>query len=128
GRGSWFTQKETAGGGALIDIGAHAIDLALYILGFPQVTEVSGVTRSVFGSRPDYTYLEAWGEAGDGTFDVDDSASAFIRCANGTSISLEVAWAANRQPNNEFVIQGDNAGARLDLIDSDLTLFESSET
>lgn len=127
GRGSWFTQEETAGGGALIDIGAHAIDLALYILGFPQVSEVSGVTRSVFGDRPDYTYLETWGESGDGTFDVDDSASAFIRCADGTSISLEVAWAANRESNNEFVIQGDEAGARLDLSDSDLTLFESSE-
>lgn len=127
GRGSWFTQEETAGGGALIDIGAHAIDLALYILDFPRVTEVSGVTRSVFGSRPDYTHLETWGESGDGAFDVDDSASAFIRCADGTSISLEVAWAANRQSNNDFVIQGDDAGARLDLTDSDLTLFESSK-
>jgi predicted dehydrogenase len=127
GRGSWFTQKETAGGGALIDIGAHAIDLALYILDFPTVTEVSGVTRSVFGSRPDYTHLEAWGESGDGSFDVDDSASAFIRCADGTSISLEVAWAANRRSNNEFVIQGDDAGARLNLSESDLTIFESSD-
>jgi predicted dehydrogenase len=128
GRGSWFTQKETAGGGALIDIGAHAIDLALYISDFPQVTEVSGVTRSIFGGRPDYTHLEMWGEGGDGSFDVDDSASAFIRCADGTSISLEVAWAANRRSNNEFVIQGDEAGARLDLAEGDLTLFESSDT
>jgi predicted dehydrogenase len=127
GRGSWFTQKASAGGGALIDIGAHAIDLALYLLDFPQVSEVSGVTRSMFGGRPDYTHLEMWGEGGEGPFDVDDSASAFIRCDDGTTISLEVAWAANRRSNNEFVIQGDEAGARLDLSEGDLTLFESSE-
>lgn len=126
GRGTWFTQEASAGGGALIDIGAHAIDLALYLLDFPPVTEVSGVTRSVFGDRPDYTHLEMWGEHGDGPFDVDDSANAFIRCADESTVSLDVAWAANRTPSSEFVIQGTDAGARLDLSDGGLTLFESS--
>lgn len=126
GRGTWFTEEASAGGGALIDIGAHAIDLALYILDFPKITEVSGVTRSVFGGQPDYTHLEMWGETGEGPFDVDDSASAFIRCADGSTVSLDVAWAANRPPNNEFVIQGDDAGARLDLSEGDMTVFESS--
>ncbi|MFC6963598.1 Gfo/Idh/MocA family protein [Halocatena marina] len=126
GRGTWFTEEAASGGGALIDIGAHAIDLALYILDFPQVTEVSGVTRSIFGGRPDYTHLEMWGRSGEGPFNVDDSASAFIRCADGSTISLDVAWAANRPPNNEFVVQGNDAGARLDLSDGDLTIFESS--
>ncbi|UPM43703.1 Gfo/Idh/MocA family protein [Halocatena salina] len=128
GRGTWFTEEASAGGGALIDIGAHAIDLALYLLGFPRVTEVSGVTRSVFGDRPDYTHLEMWGEHGDGPFDVDDSANAFIRCADNSTISLDVAWAANRTPSTEFVIQGTDAGARFDLSDGELTLFESSPT
>lgn len=125
GRGSWFTQQSAAGGGALIDIGAHAIDLALYILGFPQVSDVSGVTRSVFGGRSDYTYLDMHGDSGDGAFDVDDSASAFLRCSDGSTISLDVAWAANRPPKTEFVIRGEEAGARLDLIDGDLTIFET---
>lgn len=126
GRGTWFTQEASAGGGALVDIGAHAIDLALYLLDFPRVTEVSGVTRSVFGDRPDYTHLEMWGERGDGPFDVDDSANAFIRCADESTVSLDVAWAANRTPSNEFVIQGTDAGARLDLSDGGLTVYESS--
>lgn len=126
GRGTWFTKEASAGGGALIDIGAHAIDLALYLLDFPRVTEVSGVTRSVFGDRPDYTHLEMWGEDGDGPFDVDDSANAFIRCENGSTVSLDVAWAANRTPSNEFVIQGTDGGARLDLSTGELTVFESS--
>lgn len=125
-RGSWFTDKAIAGGGALVDIGAHAIDLALHLLEFPAIREISGVTRSVFGGRPDYTYLDMHGEKGDGPFDVDDSATAFIRCATGTTIALDVAWAANRPPETALVIRGEDAGAQLDLVAGDLTIFETS--
>ena len=98
GRGSWFTSSEVAGGGALIDIGVHAIDLALYFLDHPEVVEVSGETRSEFGGRDDYAYVHMWGDdAGPEGFDVDDSASAFIRGAGGSTVSLEVAWATNRR-------------------------------
>ncbi len=126
GRGSWFTEEASAGGGALVDIGAHAIDLALYVLGFPTVADVSGVTRSVFGDRSEYTYLDMHGTDGDGPFDVDDSASAFIRCENDTTISLDVAWAANRPPNTTFVLHGEDAGARLDLQTGELSIFETA--
>ncbi len=126
GRGSWFTSEATAGGGALVDIGAHAIDLALYLLEFPEVTDVSGVTRSVFGDRSEYTYLDMHGTEGDGSFDVDDSASAFIRCGDDTTISLDVAWAANRPPDTTFVVHGTEAGAQLDLHSGELTIFETA--
>jgi len=127
GRGSWFTSKEVAGGGSLIDIGVHAIDLALYFLDYPTVTEVSGTTRSQFGTEDDYAFVEMWGDdIGPDGFDVDDSASAFIRTAKGQTISLDVAWATNRPTNNEFVIRGSEAGARLDRASHDLTIFEAS--
>lgn len=125
GRGSWFTSESAAGGGALVDIGAHAIDLTLSLLRFPQVSDVLGMTRSVFGDRSDYTYLDMHGDSGDGAFDVDDSASALLRCSDGSSISLDVAWAANRPPKTEFVIHGEDAGARLDLTTGELTIFET---
>jgi len=112
GRGSWFTQKSVAGGGALIDIGVHAVDLSLYLLGYPDVEEVTGVTRSQFGGSDEYSYLSMWGEdRGPENFDVEDSASAFVRCADGRSVSLEVAWAVNRPPKQEYVLRGTNAGA-----------------
>ncbi|MFC4543413.1 Gfo/Idh/MocA family protein [Halosolutus amylolyticus] len=127
GRGSWFTRREISGGGALIDLGVHAIDLALYLLGGPDVEEVSGVTRSEFGSREDYAYLEMWGDdEGPGAFDVDDSASAFVRCADDRTVSLEVAWATNRPPTHEFVVRGTEAAARFDLMESDLTIHSAS--
>ena len=126
GRGSWFTRKALAGGGALTDIGVHAIDLSLYMLGFPEVVEVSGQTRATFGTRPDYAYVTMWGEdRGPTGFDVDDSASAFIRCADGSTIALEVAWASNRPDSQEYVIRGSEAGAKLDLSDDEMELYQT---
>ncbi|WP_226006890.1 Gfo/Idh/MocA family protein [Natrinema salinisoli] len=126
GRGTWFTRKEISGGGALIDLGVHAIDLSMYLLGYPDVKEVSGVTRSEFGGRDDYAYLKMWGpDSGPGTFDVDDSASAFVRCAGDRTISLETAWATNRPATHEFVVRGTEAAARFDLKDGDLTIHSA---
>ena len=127
GRGSWFTRGEISGGGSLIDLGVHAIDLALYLLDGPDVSTVSGVTRSEFGAREEYTYLDMWGEdSGPEAFDVDDSASAFIRCAGNRTISLEVAWATNRPPTHEFVVRGTAAAARFDLLENELTIHAAS--
>ncbi len=126
GRGSWFTSEGVAGGGALIDIGVHAIDLALYFLDHPEVVEVSGETRSEFGGRDDYAYVHMWGEdTGPEGFDVDDSASAFIRDADGNTVSLEVAWATNRPTNDEFVVRGTEAGATFDRGANELTIHEA---
>ncbi|WP_435362067.1 Gfo/Idh/MocA family protein [Haloarchaeobius sp. DFWS5] len=124
GRGSWFTDEAVAGGGALIDIGAHAIDLALYLMDFPEVEEVSGVARSEFGDRDDYTYLNMWGKDGDGDFTVDDSANALIRCADGRTVALETSWASNRPPENTYTIHGTEAGAAVDRKDESLTIYE----
>jgi len=126
GRGSWFTSKEVAGGGALIDIGVHAIDLALHFLDFPRIAEVSGTARSQFGTRDDYAFVEMWGDdVGPQGFGVDDSATAFIRTANDQTISLDVAWATNRPTNDEFVIRGTEAGARFERATHELTMYES---
>ncbi len=126
GRGSWFTREDAAGGGALVDIGAHVIDLALYVLDFPEIDSVSGITRSTFGDRSEYTYLDMHGTRGDGPFDVDDSANAFIRCSDGQTIALDVAWAANRPSNSAFVVRGSQAGATLDLSTGELTIYETA--
>jgi predicted dehydrogenase len=127
GRGSWFTSKDVAGGGALVDIGVHAIDLALHFLDFPEVVEVSSVTRQTFGTDDEYAWIHMWGEdTGPGDFDVEDSATAFLRCADGTTVSLDVAWATNREENETYHLDGTDGGARLDRSSGDLTLYEAS--
>lgn len=128
GRGSWFTTQEISGGGALIDIGVHAVDLVLHFLDFPDIVEVSGKTRSEFGGREDYTYLQMYGEDSEGEFNVDDNTTAFLRTASGQTVSLEVAWAANRPPSNKFVIEGTEGGATIDRKKNDLTLYEVSSS
>lgn len=129
GRGSWFTRQPIAGGGSLIDIGAHAIDLSLYLLDYPEVVEVSGETRAQFGTEDDYAYVTMWGDdQGAEEFNVDDSASAFIRCADGSTVNLEVAWATNRPDSQQYYVRGDEAGAGLNLSENSLKLYETSTT
>ncbi|MHC3437451.1 Gfo/Idh/MocA family protein [Natrialbaceae archaeon A-gly3] len=128
GPGSWFTNPDLAGGGALIDIGVHALDLALYALDFPEIAEVSGVTRTVFGTSEEYADPEGFGDnwnAGAEIYEVDDSVSAFIRCAGGQTISLEAAWATNREESMDFRIRGTQSGAQFDIGDTDLRILEA---
>lgn len=127
GVGSWFTDECAAGGGALVDIGVHAVDLALYVLDFPSVVEVTAATRSTFGSRGDYTSIESWGREDRSVgYDVDDSVSAFIRTADGATVTLEAAWATNRPADDTVLIRGTDAGARFDRAGDALTLYESA--
>ncbi|MFW6017629.1 MAG: Gfo/Idh/MocA family protein [Halapricum sp.] len=123
GTGTWFTDADVAGGGALIDIGVHALDLVLSLLSFPEITEVSGVARSTFGQRDDYVDVDGWG-SGDGAVSVDDSVTAQLRTVDDATISLDVAWAANRTDEQAFRLRGTDGGAHLDM-DGDLTLYES---
>lgn len=128
GIGSWFTNEGLSGGGALVDIGVHVIDLALYLLEYPTVLEVSGIARSNFGRDPAYVDPEGFAGNWDGdgtTFDVDDSATALIRCAGGKTISVDVAWAANRSPSDAVTVRGTDAGAAFSLGEDDLHILET---
>ena len=128
GTGSWFTDETLAGGGALIDIGVHALDLALYAMDFPEVVEVSGTTRSGFGDGEAYADPDGFADAfaaSDRPYEVDDSVSAFLRTANGQTITLEAAWASNREPSMDLVVRGSEAGAHFEIGDTDCHVLDT---
>jgi predicted dehydrogenase len=111
--GTWFGTKEIAGGGSLYDIGVHMLDLCLYTINNFQPVSVSGVTYTKFGNRG--LGEGSWGlsDRSEVPFDVDDFASAFIRFANGATVTLDTSWACHQAlSNSENVdIFGTEAGA-----------------
>jgi predicted dehydrogenase len=71
----WFTQKRLSGGGALADMGVHAIDTIRYILGDPEPVEVYAKIGTYYGD-----------------YDVDDSGIIMITWDNGTTSVIESGW------------------------------------
>ena len=117
GLGGWFTTKSRAGGGPLIDIGVHALDLTIWLMGNPEPVTVSAATYTKFGDKKDYTYVSMWGKpVPGGVFDVEDYATALLRFKNDATLTLECSWAANI-PEETFYssILGDKAGARIEI-------------
>ena len=94
--GSWFTRRATAGGGPLMDLGVHMLDIVLYLLDEPQVRTVTAATYAEFGPRgpaapPTWPRRRpAWPNGG---FDVEDLSTAFLRLSGGTTLLLECSWA-----------------------------------
>jgi len=121
GRGGWFTTKELSGGGPLIDLGVHMIDMALWLSGNPKPIAVSGTTYRKFADRPD-----ASGKVPAGTFDVEDLAAGFIRFDNGASLQIEFSWASNIAEEQKFLEWRGTEGG-FSLIDDKLRVFTESE-
>jgi predicted dehydrogenase len=116
GLGSWFTTKAMAGGGALIDIGVHALDRAHYLMGRPKPVAASGVAHARFGVDPStYNFIGMWGTAvPGGPFDVDDLSAAILRFENGASLMIQVSWAANTEEGSDLRVMGTQGGLQID--------------
>ncbi|UUZ86898.1 Gfo/Idh/MocA family oxidoreductase [Paenibacillus sp. P26] len=115
GWGTWFTQMHKSGGGPLIDIGVHMIDLSLHLMGGPKPVSVYGTTYAEFG--PKKRGIGTWGKPDwNGLFDVEDLATALIKMDNGSTLSLDVSWAANTDFNDNqpyVYLMGSEGGASL---------------
>jgi predicted dehydrogenase len=114
--GSWFTQKRFAGGGCTYDIGVHALDRCLYLLGEFDAAAVSGQTFAKFGPRG--LGNGAWGKSEidpKAKFDVDDLSIALIKLKSGRTVLLEASWAAHGPlvDVNDTQLFGTDAGLSL---------------
>ncbi|QEN85941.1 Gfo/Idh/MocA family oxidoreductase [Labrys sp. KNU-23] len=91
-------RHDPAGGGALADLGSHALATAEFLLG--PIERVQGDSATVIASRPD-------GRGGRRQVEVDDLSRAFLRFANGASGSLEASWiATGRKMQHDFEVYG----------------------
>lgn len=134
GLGKWFTTKEFSGGGALIDVGVHLIDLSLYLLDFPDPTQVLGQTYENFGRRmQDYDYESMWSGPPnyDGICNVEDAAEALIKFSNGATLELHVAWAGNYpsklMPVSQVALLGSKGGLAFELFGTEVHLAQQED-
>ncbi|EXX86534.1 Gfo/Idh/MocA family protein, partial [Paenibacillus darwinianus] len=106
-----FLDEEKQGGGPLIDIGTHALDLALWLMDNYKPKVVLG--RAYHKLSQTENAANAWGPWDPKQFTVEDSAFAMITMENGASIVLESSWALNTLEVDEAKVTlcGTKAGA-----------------
>ncbi|MHB1485228.1 MAG: Gfo/Idh/MocA family protein [Saccharofermentanales bacterium] len=113
----WFTDKALSGGGPLIDLGVHFIDLVMYFLGYPQIDSVLAKTYRKFTDsdiRKIYTIPGLKYDA-EAVNNVEDLATGFINLKNDISVSFEVSWASNTVKEKYFYeIYGTKSGISYD--------------
>jgi predicted dehydrogenase len=97
GFGGWFGQKKMSGGGPIIDLGVHRMDLAMWLMGNSEPATVSASTYNEIGSRLARQERKA--------FDVEDLGAAFVRFRNGASLTLEASWAGFMGKNEDMVTE-----------------------
>lgn len=108
--GTSFIEDETAGLGALADIGCYSLDMVLNAVGYPKPLTVSGYTSDFFGKDPvTYPNHPEYAEK----FGVDDFAAAFIRLEGGIVLDFRIAWAMNLDTPGDTIILGKKAGLRI---------------
>ncbi|MGQ9663169.1 MAG: Gfo/Idh/MocA family protein [Kiritimatiellia bacterium] len=93
-----FIDHKLSGGGPCMDIGVHALDLCMWLIGFPTPVRVTGRSRVVFAKDNDIP--GAWGEWDRKRFTVEDHAVGFVHFDNGMTMVLEASW-LNHQEENE---------------------------
>ena len=114
--GGWFGDKSRSGGGPLIDLGVHVIDLARYLMGSPKPVSVYGATFNLIGKRENLKDKAAYNIRGKGKepFDVEDMATALVRFDNGAVLSVEASFNLHiKKDTGTIELFGSKGGAKL---------------
>jgi predicted dehydrogenase len=105
----WFHVKEKSGGGPLLDLAAHVLDVTWWLMGKPEPVSASGVTFKKLGVAG--KGMGTWGVGyGDGPVDIEDMAVGLIKFQDGQSLFVEVSWALHSPPAQYCHLYGTEGG------------------
>jgi predicted dehydrogenase len=108
--GTSFIQEDTAGLGALGDIGCYSLDMVLNAVGYPKPLTVSGYMSDFFGKNPaTYPAHPEYAEK----FSVDDFGAGFIRLEGGIILDFRIAWDMHLDTPGDTIIMGTKGSLRI---------------
>lgn len=105
--GGTFIEQDTAGIGALADIGCYSLDMVLNAIGYPKPLTISAYKSDFFGTNPEMYPEDSK------RFNVDDFAAAFIRLEGGIVLDFRISWAMHMDTAGDTLILGKKAGLRI---------------
>ena len=108
-----FGRKELQGGGPLIDIGVHVMEMAHYVMGSPRPVAASGSIFRYLGDKP-CDVACSWPDWDYKTYTVEDLAVGQIRFENGAVMQVEASFAAHAKDSWNFSFMGEKGGGELD--------------
>jgi predicted dehydrogenase len=114
--GTWFVNKKLSGGGCMLDIGVHYLDLALHLMDNWEPVSVTGQVYGKFGHRG--IGEGGWGKSDRSSkikFDVEDFATGLIKFSNQATLELNVSWVIHQEQGdrNNVELYGTDAGVSL---------------
>ncbi|MBQ9262619.1 MAG: Gfo/Idh/MocA family oxidoreductase [Clostridia bacterium] len=116
--GGWFGDQSRSGGGPLIDLGVHVIDLTRYLMGNHRPVSVYGATFQKLFNRPDIKLADGYKSVSatdHDICDVEDAVTALIRFDNGSVVSVEASFTLNLEKDKgDIEFFGTKAGAKMD--------------
>lgn len=109
-----FGRKDLQGGGPMIDIGVHVIEMAHYTMGSPKPVAASGNIWTYKGNKPNHT-VSQWPDWDYKTYTVEDLAVGQIRFDNGALLQIEAMFAGHIEKDVwNFTLMGEEGGANWD--------------
>lgn len=114
--GGWFCDQKRSGGGPMIDLGVHVIDMVRYLMGNPKVTSVYGATfqkldRTTVYDQPAYVSVS---KSDHDVNDVEDLATALIRFETGAVLSVETSYSLHtKEDSGTIELFGTKGGAKM---------------
>ena len=115
--GGWFGDKSRSGGGPLVDLSVHVLDLVRYLSGLPKPVSAYGAIYDNLGPNRAADSVMVWNveSQADDPYNVEDFATALIRFDNGMTVSLETSFNLNvKQDYTNVQLFGTKAGSTVD--------------